>query len=466
MKKVISISLLCIMLMSVFLTGCVPKSTNEGSTSGSKKITLAVGNWPSDPKDQNLPKMNKFKEEFEKKYKDITIKADTYGYDTNTFVPKAESGQLPNLFVTWFTEPQKIIDAGYAADITEYMNKYGFDKALNPDMLKICSKDNKIYGIPTGGYYVGIWINMNIFKKAGLVDSNGLPKYPKTYDELAQDAQLIREKTGKSGFFFPTTNNQGGWLFLNIAWSYGADFEQEVDGKWKAVFNSPEAVEALQYLKDLKWKYNGLQSNILTDVNEMFKLFGTDQVGMSFGSKDWVNGTIDKYKISKDNFAVCSLPAGPKGRFSQMGGGLNMISKNSTPEQIDAAFKWLEFTGFSPKLSEDGLNNMETSYKNDKEKGHAVGPYVLPVWVNKERSDAEQKVRDKYTNVDMKLWEDYMKNEGVTIKPEPSYNCQELYKRLDSVVQAVLTNKNSDPKDLLNKAAADFQRDYLDKINK
>ena len=48
---------------------------------------------------------------------------------------------------------------------------------------------------------------------------------------------------------------------------------------------------------------------------------------------------------------------------------------------------------------------------------------------------------------------------------EPPVYCQEMYKILDSCVQAVLTDENADPQALLDKAAEDFQRDYLDKYN-
>ena len=37
------------------------------------------------------------------------------------------------------------------------------------------------------------------------------------------------------------------------------------DGKWKATFNSPEAANALQYIKDLKWKYDVLPTNTLVN---------------------------------------------------------------------------------------------------------------------------------------------------------------------------------------------------------
>lgn len=439
------------------------KNAQTGGTgSGKKEIVFINGDWPK-PQDKKVAQFEEFKKKFEAENPNIKMKEESFQYDTSTFLPKAESGQLPNLFGTWFTEPKKIIGAGYAADITDAMKRYGYDQAINPAMLDLVKKDGKIYGVPTSGYYMGIWYNVNLFKQAGLVDDKGIPKFPRTYEELAQTAKAIKDKTGKAGFFFPTKNNQGGWQFMNIAWAYGAEFEKQTDGKWKAVFNSPEAVQALQYVKDLKWKYNVLADNVLVEVNDMFRMFGTDQVAMAFGTSDWMNTPINDYKMSKDNLAASSVPAGPKGKVALTGGSLLMFANNSTPEQIDAGFKWMKIKGFSPEASPEALKGLEDDLLNNQKLSRIVGPHGLLVWVNKERADAEKVIREKYKTVNLDLWNDYMKNEGVKIQPEEPVNAQELYKTLDAVIQAVLTDKNADPKALLDKAVADFQRDYLDK---
>ncbi|MBN2984059.1 ABC transporter substrate-binding protein [Cohnella algarum] len=440
----------------------LPSASGTGGRQEAKEIVFHNGDWPK-PQDQRLEQFEQWKAKFEAENPDISMKTENFTYDTNTFLPKAESGQLPNLFGTWFTEPPKIMNAGYAADITEYMDRLGYTEALNPAMLELVKKDGKIYGVPVSGYYMGMWYNVNLFREAGLLDDKGVPKFPRTYEELAETAKIIKDKTGKAGFFFPTKNNQGGWQFMTIAWSFGAEFEKQVDGKWQAVFNSPEAVAALQYMKDLKWKYDVLPDNVLVDVNDMYRLFGTDQVAMAFGTSDWMNNPINDYKMNKDNLAVSAVPAGPGGRVSLTGGSLFMFANNSTPEQIEAGFKWLKIKGVSPEASEESLKGLEESLAADRKLNRIVGPHGMQAWINEERVQAEDAIRQKHKNVNLDLWSDYMKNEGVTIRPEEPVNAQELYKTLDAVVQAVLTDENADPKALLDAAVADFQRDYLDK---
>ena len=465
-------TLASVMLLVGVLSGCSTGSSG-GKTQASSapatvsatppaKIVFTDGVWKQ-PNDKALPQYETWKKQFEQEYPNVTFKPEAFAYDVNTFLPKAVSGDLPNLFGTFFTETTKIIGAGFAADITPELKQRGYDTKINPAMLELATKDGKIYGIPYGGYYLGIWYNLNLFKQAGLLDVNGVPKFPQTYDELAATAKIIKDKTGKSGFFFPTKNNQGGWQFTNLAYAFGTEFEKQENGKWTAAFNSPQGVQALQYVKDLKWKYNVLPDNNLVDVNDMFKMMGTDQVAMAFGMSGWANIPINDVKMNKDNMAMSSVPAGPAGKVALMGGNVYMFSANSTKEQIDAGINWLKITGFSPDAAPDALKGLEDQYINDVKLGRVIGPQGLTIWANSDRTKAEDELRKKFTNVNMALWNSYADNKDVKIKPEPPINAQELYKALDIAIQTVLTDKNADPKKLLDQTAAAFQKDYLDK---
>lgn len=445
-------------------SAAAPSGTVNASTPSDQQdpITITVSNWPKET-DAGYQIAQSQLEIFKEKYPYITLKTDEWTYDVNSFLPKAASGQLPTVYTTWFTEIQKILDAGYSADITDVMKKYNLDKDLNPDMLALVKRDGKYYGLPSSGYVMGMWYNVNLFREAGLLDEKGVPLFPKTYDELAETAKIIKDRTGKAGLYFPGKNNQAGWYFMNIAWAFGAEFEQKVDGKWKAVFNSPEAVAALQYIKDLKWKYDVLNSNILTDVSELFKLFGTDQVGMSFGTLDWMNVPVNDYQMSKDNMAMSALPAGPSGNATLMGGNLFMLAPGTTPEQQDAAIKWLEVTGYTSKTDTLDLKGLEENYILHRDSGRIVGPLGLQVWVNRDRVNAEKVVRDKYITVNMDLWQDFIDNGATGMRAEEPVNCQELYKALDVAIQTVVTDINADPQAVMDKLVEDFQRDYLDK---
>ena len=381
-------------VIGLFLVLLIPVLTAGAGLAASPKVTISVGAWPQESQPDRLATAQKFVKTMLDKY-NVVVNGDEWSYAVNTFIPKAVGGTLPTVYNTWFTEPQKIIDNGYAADITKQMKKFGIDKAIDPQILKILSKNGKIYGVPDNGYLQGLMCNVKLFKQAGLVDANGVPKAPKTYEELAQTAKIIKEKTGAAGFILDTNNNTGGWHFMNIAWSYGVVFEKKINGKWTATFNSPEGVAALQYLKDLKWKYNALPETTMIDWAGGQQILATNQGAMLFFGGSYHGGfqfAIDNYKISKDDIAMFSLPAGPKGRFALIGGNIWMFAPNATPAQIEAGLRWLDLNGLSPKVSEEFKISEEANYKTDKDAGYVVGVNGLPVWTNSEKT----KITEEY----------------------------------------------------------------------
>jgi len=117
-----------------------------------KKIVLKLGMWPEPTLKSDIEMFEKWKKEFEKKYPNVQVVPATYKYSPDTFVPLAESGNLPTIFETWFTEPQKLIAGGFVKDITNELKKKGWDSLMNPSVKQILSKNNRIYGVPRDAY--------------------------------------------------------------------------------------------------------------------------------------------------------------------------------------------------------------------------------------------------------------------------------------------------------------------------
>lgn len=47
------------------------------------------------------------------KYPNITLQPEAYSYSSDTFIPMAVSGTAPNIFLTRFTEPNRLITNGF-----------------------------------------------------------------------------------------------------------------------------------------------------------------------------------------------------------------------------------------------------------------------------------------------------------------------------------------------------------------
>ena len=84
---------------------------------------------------------------------------------------------------------------------------------FNEKVLDVISRNGKIYSFPTSTYVLGLAYNTEMFQAAGLMEADGTPKQPKDWYEVAEFAQKIKAATGKAGIVFPTSNNNGGWIF-------------------------------------------------------------------------------------------------------------------------------------------------------------------------------------------------------------------------------------------------------------
>lgn len=454
-KKIFSILLVVVLVFSLF-TGC---SDDKGKKD--EKIVLEVGNWPTDVSPEEKARYEEIRVQFMKKYPDIEIVPSEWAFDVKSFLPQAASGQLPTLYKTYFTEVDRIVNAGYAADLTDVLKKYGYIDALSDGMKEIIERDGKYYMVPDSASIMGLAVNRNLFEKAGLVNEDGSLQIPQTYDELIETSKIIKEKTGAHGFGIATKGAGGGWHFINIAWSFGTKFMEKKDGKWVSTFGSQECADALKYLQDLKWKHQAIPNDVIMDGSDLNRLFATDKVAMMFTEHTGFS-FVKNYAMSKEELAYGALPAGPKDRCTQVTGVLYCVANDATEEQKDAAIKWLNFTGDGPELTDDSRETIVSKYETHLELGYPVGILPYSTWKKgtEVRDFTEETILSK-ANIDLKFFKEYANFDALTIKPEEPVNCQELYQVLATCMQQVLSDKNADPLAIVKQASKDFQTNSL-----
>ena len=451
--------------LSVSILGaCGQKAANDKDDQG--RTILRVGLW-IEKEGTARDRLEARKERFEKDNPDVVIERDYWSFDRKSFYAKAAGGQLPTYFGAQFTEVGEIGRAGYAADLTKALKKYGFTDNLKPQVLDAVTSDGKIVAVPKAAAIMGLSYNAELFEKAGLMEADGTPKQPKDWNEVVEFAKQIKEKTGECGFVLPTANNSGGWIFTSLAWSFGAKFmEQQDDGSWKATFNSPEAAEALQWVKDLKWKYDLLPANTLIDGEEWYKLFGTGKAGMSIMAGDYPNRVVT-YGMTPDQIGIMATPAGPKAHVTLLTGNIHAVSSKATDDQIDAAVRWIK-TATSFEVTDEFKKNTEDSIKKSIDEGKLVGIKVFSPWKNDvETVKYERDLIDKYANSNqnhVRLYNEFVANCPIEVRAEEPICCQELYSVLDNCIQEVLTNKDADCATILEKANSDFQQNYLNNL--
>jgi multiple sugar transport system substrate-binding protein len=107
-----------------------------------------------------------------------------------------------------------------------------------------------LYGVPFD-LHANLWhVNVDLFKEAGLVDDDGNPILPTSREEFAEQAQIMKETTGKD--YLATDASQfpiGVRIMFTLVWQQGSDLIA-ADGTTGTV-DTPEAAEALDFMLDM-----------------------------------------------------------------------------------------------------------------------------------------------------------------------------------------------------------------------
>lgn len=455
MKKALSL-LLAGVICIVPLAGC------NGDKKGDEKVVIEIGSWPADSNPAEQARYEKVKAQFEADFPNVTVVPNEWNYDVKSFLPQAASGQLPTMYKTYFTEVDRIGSSGYAADVTEFAEEFGFKENYSEQIDELLTlKDGRQYMIGQSTYTMGLAINKDLFKKAGLVNEDGSLMYPETYDEVMEFSKIIKEKTGAYGFGMATKGNGGGWHCLNLAWSYGTVFEEKVGDEWKAKFGSQEFVDALMWLQTMR-KKGYFPDNALIGSGELNNLFVTDKLAMMYHEPGG-NTLTEKYGMDINKVAFASMPGGPGGRYAQMGGVVYAFNPEATPEQIEACINWIKYIGDGPELTEDTKKTIDEKYKGYNEQGNLVGVVAFSIWKEgSEKVEFTKETINKYANVDTSYFEHYMDYDKVTIKQEEPVNCQELYQVISGCMQEALSGtKEADLMKVVKEAAANFEKNSL-----
>ncbi len=447
--------------------GDAASTAAESEDGTDEKVTLTLGIWPEDTLTDDIALHEGYVEKMKELHPEVECVPAYYKYSTDTFMPMVEAGNCPTIFETWFTEPKKLINAGAVADITDILEERGWLDDMNPSIRELLSDENgRVYGVPRDGYALGLMLNVELFEEAGLVDEDGYPIYPKTWDELAETAKTIKDKTGSAGLCLLAKDNAGGWHFSNIAWAFGATLTTENDdGTFTANLDSDEAIAAMEYVKSLKWDYDVLTADPTNeDWGTGFTQLGTGGAAMYIGANDAVAQPTQVNGLPVEKLAMCPIPAGDGGQFSLYGGTPYMFSKDATEAEINAALDYLEIMGKAPVVTDDSLAGMEADAQNKVDQGVPV-IQNFPCWTNQEVLDAQNKVVEEYGNVDPKMFESYFEatsSDGLHVE-EPG-DTQNMYAELTKVLQEVLTNQDADVTALMKTANENYQKmldDYV-----
>jgi len=188
-------------------------------------------------------------------------------------------------------------------------------------------KGGQLYGVP---FEVE---TLELFYRKDLLAKAGFDKPPATWEDFVKVANAL---TGPGRYGTGLFGGWGAFQFYPWLWQAGAEMLNN-DGT-KAVFNSPEAVKALQLWVDLQKTVMppGMATGTEDDVKG---LFIAGRLAM-FTSGPWVIPSLKAAGID-GKWAIAPLPSGAQSATVLGGWDLLVLKNSKHPDQAKAFLSWL-----------------------------------------------------------------------------------------------------------------------------
>lgn len=183
-KKWLSVASAAVLGASL-LAGC---SSNSSSATSNEKVSLKIGMWASSPAEKQL--VDKQIAAFEKANKNIKVTTQVItGNYLQALQPMLASKTAPDIFYVDASYAPTLEDSGVLAPLDSYIKSEKVDKEdFAPAALSAFQWKDKTYGLPKDYNTMALEYNKDLFAKAGIASP------PKTWDELIEDAKILKSK--------------------------------------------------------------------------------------------------------------------------------------------------------------------------------------------------------------------------------------------------------------------------------
>jgi multiple sugar transport system substrate-binding protein len=433
---------------AVAVAGLVAAGAAASAVGSTKTVTISVASLIPGSTQAATDQFNAQVAEFEKANPTIKIKSVEYQWTGPTFAAKLAAGTLPTVFEVPFTDARSLGDNGQLADLTSYVKELPYFKKYNPAVLaEGTDAKGQIVALPKGAYAQALHYNRELFKEAGL-DPN---KPPTTWTQLRADAKQIAQKTGKPGYVeMAKDDNTAGWILTTVVYSLGGRMETGTGTSAKATLDNPKTIQALNLLKAMRWTDNSMGSNFDYGWSDINQAFAAGTVGMYISGSDVYTNLVQASNINPSIYGLAPIPLANSKTAGVLGGGtLVGVRPDANAAAKAAAVKWIDFFYEEPLVSKaQAVRNAQTLVANKQ----PVGVPALPLF-NKAQYDLANTWIKPFINVPLTQMKPFLT--GIfkqTLIPEPEAATQSVYHSLDAVVEAVLTNQNTNVVQMLQQA--------------
>ena len=313
--------------------------------------------------------------DFEKENPGIKVKpiySGSYAETLTKALTAVKSGEPPVTAVILSTDMYTLIDDEAIVpfdDVVKSADDRAWIKTFYPAFMENSQTGGKTWGIPFQRSTIVLYWNKEMFKEAGL-DPN---RAPANWKEMLDYAQKLtkRDASGKVtqwGLQIPSTGFPY-WLFQALTTQNGVQLMNAAGTE--TYYDKPEAIEALQYWVDLSRKHKVHPEGIV-EWGTTPKDFFEKKMAMMWTT----TGNLTNVKNNaKFDFGVAMLPAS-KRRGSPTGGGNFYIFAKTTPQQREAAVKFIKWVTSPQRAAQWGIDTGYVAVRADAWETPVMKKYV------------------------------------------------------------------------------------------
>ncbi len=271
-----------------------------------------------------------------------------------------KGGDAPHIAVLLSTDIFTLIDEDAIVAYDDILSAEEMSFATNyfPGFMRNSQTGGKTWGVPFQRSTIVMYWNKDLFKQAGL----DAEKAPATWAELVEAGKklTLKDSSGKTsqwGVAIPSTG-YAYWMFQALAIQNGVELMN--DSGTEVYFDSPKAIEALQFLVDLGQKHQ-VSPKGTVDWSTTPKDFFEQKTAIMWTT----TGNLTNVKNNaKFPFGVAMLPANER-LGSPTGGGNFYIFKKGTPEERLAAAKFAKWMTEKERAAQWGIDTGYVAVRPD-----------------------------------------------------------------------------------------------------
>lgn len=306
------------------------------------KAPVTIEFWHSEVEQERQRVIGELIKKFEQENPGITVKV--LAIEENDLRTKLTTAvavrKLPNVISSSSEMTLRMGDANLlnTQAANGLIDEMGLSNFYQGGLKMVSNPKGGYYAVPYTGWVQGIWYRKDWFTQKGL-------EPPTTWDAILEAAKTFNDADNRVyGIIIGTSRDlYAEQVFTQIALSNGAHLFSD---SGKVDFNTPEMVEALRFYRELA-KYTPPGPETWRDARDLYlngtvammfySTFIMDDIGIG---RTGFKGAIVPNLVDKTGFApyVGHTAKASFGAVSSYG-----ITSSSTPEQVEAAKKFIRF---------------------------------------------------------------------------------------------------------------------------